>query len=128
MWTDLPVASVVAGQYQKDRDDVPDQRELFWFVKTFSRDGDRDLGPSRTSQPFHAIHQGEIFCRISVDLNDLIPGQDPGLKGRGVFDGRDHGEDAILDGNLNSQSFKPTLRLLLHFFIHIRGHESRVGI
>ena len=111
-----------------DGDDIPDQREILWFGEALPHDGDRDLGSSWAPQSFHAIHEGEIFCRFSIDLKNLISGQDSSLEGGSIFDGRDDGEDTLFNGDLDSQSLKPTLCLLLHLFIHIGRHEGGVGI
>src|SRR4030042_5667033 len=103
-----------------DGNDLPNQCEIFGFREAFTHDGDRDFCPSWSSQSFHAIHEGEIFGRFSVDLNDLVPGQDPGPEGWRTFDGRDHGEDSVLKGDLDSQTLESTLCFLLHLFEHGR--------
>src|SRR4030043_1510690 len=110
-----------------DGDDIPDQCEISGFGEALTHDGDRDFGSSWAPHSFHAIHEGEIFCRFSVDLNNLIPRQDPSLVGGRLFDGRDYGENTIFNRDLDSQSFKPTFCLLLHLFKHIGWHEGGGG-
>src|SRR4030042_4068342 len=105
-----------------DGNDIPNQCEIFGFREALTHDGDRDFRPSWPSQSFHTIQEGEIFGRFSCDLNDLVPGHDPGLEGWSAFDGRDDGEDSIFQGDLDSQTLESTLCLLLHLLKHGRRH------
>ena len=92
------VASVT--QHGVELDDVSGKRDRLDLFNIGMLDADGDLFAGRAFQHFDRLLQfppfGETFDRFTFDLDDAIPGADPGGVGRAAGQGSDNFDIAVL--------------------------------
>jgi hypothetical protein len=77
---------------------------------------------------FDGIHDVDVLGRFAVDLDDQVARFDTGLVGGGIFDGRDHRENALHNFDFGSDALIGSARSCLQFLVHIPGQIETVGI
>ena len=117
-----------AGFDAADGDDLPGDGEILGLGEAFPVDGEDHLAALGPPDLFHRLHEGDVLGGGAVDLEDLIPGLEAGLVGGGAFDGGDHGEDAVLQGDFDADAAELALGFNLQFFEFLGSHEGGMGV
>ena len=84
--------------------------------------------PGLAAQDIDRILQPQFLGRDAVDFQNLIAGQNAGLRRRRVFHRRDHGEQSVLDRDLDAEAVEPAAGVVLHVLEVVRVHELAVRI
>ena len=82
----------------------PDDADLYEFGHTLTKQGQVHGGAFGAPDHTHGLEQGHALGQFPVDLYDLVPGLNPGLIGRSVFDGGNHGQDIVFQGDFDTHA------------------------
>src|SRR5262249_6533479 len=89
--------------YRAHTNDVARNRYLNWFILTFARDRQLDLGIHRPAHFFDGLIQGQPLNLLVVELGDDVVGHDASLGGRRFVDWRHHLDQPVFHGDLDAE-------------------------
>ncbi|MCY1354601.1 hypothetical protein D9M69_409860 [compost metagenome] len=90
--------------------------------------GQDNLAAGLAAHLVHRLHQRYALGRLAVDLHDQVAGLDAGLGRRGVVDGRDHLDEAVLGADLDAQAAELAAGALLQLLEVFRFQVGRVRV
>ncbi|OQC73336.1 MAG: hypothetical protein BWX45_00528 [Deltaproteobacteria bacterium ADurb.Bin002] len=86
------------------------------------------LGVFRAAQLLHGLHNRNVFCGFTVNLDDRIAGFHARLERRCVLDGGHYRQHVLQDGNFNADSAETPLRFHFQLLVKLRRHKRAVRI
>src|SRR5713101_5357924 len=109
-------------------DQLARDRVVLGLGQALADDADDDLAPRLAAHSLDGIGELHVLGRHALDLDDAVPRQDARAEGRRALDGRYHGQDVILEGDLDAQAAELPRRLHSHFAVHVGVQERGMRI
>ena len=124
--TDVLGERIMTHAFQWDH--VPLDLERQGFVLPFPCYCQLDLSPFGSADIFHGVQESHAFGRLLLDFDNHVSRFYTGLIRGCSFNGRNNGENIILNGDFNPHPGKTPLGLGHQFLILVLRHERGMRV
>ena len=111
-----------------DANDPARNRDVNRLLLPFSHHRDLHFAAGLAPKFLDDLLERDALRRFLLDANDLIARLYARFVGRGILDGRHHGEHAVSNRNLYAQTTETTRGFHLHFLEIFRIQIARMGV
>ena len=118
----------MCGLDRVDADDVAHHLHVEGLVDALAHDRERDRRVDRAAHLLDRLLQREPDDLLVVEVGDEVVGQQAGLGGGRVVDGRHHLDDAVLHGDLDAEAAELAAGLHLHVVIVLGAQVGGVRV